>query len=75
MPLATREGLNMNAESKAKVTVLQTGSSIGRPADQRATLVGLGLNKIGRRSSLVDTPAVRGMIAKVAHLIRVVESE
>jgi len=65
----------MNAESKAKVTVLQTGSSIGRPADQRATLVGLGLNKIGRRSSLVDTPAVRGMIAKVAHLIRVVESE
>jgi len=75
MPPATREGPDMNAHSKTKVTVEQTGSPIGRPADQRATLVGLGLNKIGRRSSLVDTPAVRGMIAKVAHLIRVVESE
>ncbi len=60
--------------SQAKITVEQTKSPIGRPASQRATLIGLGLNKIGRRSSLEDTPAVRGMIAKVAHLVRVVES-
>ena len=58
---------------QAKVTVEQTRSPIGRPADQRQTLIGLRLNKIGRRSSLIDTPAVRGMIAKVAHLVRVVE--
>lgn len=54
------------------VTVQQTGSPIRRPADQRATLVGLGLNKIGRSRTLVDTASVRGMIAKVAHLVRVV---
>ncbi len=60
---------------KKKVTVVQTGSAIGRPAAQRQTLVGLGLNRIGRTSSLVDTPEVRGMIAKVAHLIRVVEAK
>jgi large subunit ribosomal protein L30 len=61
------------SQSIARVTLEQTRSPIGRPAAQRATLIGLGLNKIGRRSSLEDTPAVRGMIAKVAHLIRVVE--
>ena len=55
------------------VTVEQTGSPIRRPADQRATLIGLGLNRIRRRSTLQDTPAVRGMIAKVAHLVRVVD--
>jgi len=59
--------------SQSRVTVEQTRSPIGRPADQRATLIGLGLNKIGRRKSLEDTPAVRGMIAKVAHLVRIVE--
>lgn len=64
----------MTTTSPSKVTVEQTRSPIGRPASQRATLVGLGLNKIGRRSSLEDTPAVRGMIAKVAHLVRIVES-
>jgi large subunit ribosomal protein L30 len=72
---AMREDLDMTTEIQAKVTVEQTGSPIGRPASQRATLVGLGLNKIGRRSSLVDTPAVRGMIKKVAHLVRVIEAE
>ncbi|MGO9672642.1 MAG: 50S ribosomal protein L30 [Methylocella sp.] len=61
------------AQSSGTVTLEQTRSPIGRPAEQRATLIGLGLNKIGRRSSLKDTPAVRGMIAKVAHLIRVVD--
>jgi large subunit ribosomal protein L30 len=59
--------------SEQTVTVEQTGSPIRRPQDQRATLIGLGLNKIGRRRTLADTPAVRGMIAKVAHLVRVVD--
>ena len=58
---------------KKTVTIVQVKSSIGRPGDQRTTLAGLKLNKIGRQSSLEDTPAVRGMIAKVAHLVRVVE--
>ena len=52
----------------------QTGSSIGRQAYQRATLVGLGLNKIGRTKTLEDTPAVRGMIRKVSHLVKVEEA-
>jgi len=56
----------------AKVTVRQTGSPIRRTKDQRATLVGLGLNKLGRTSTLEDTPQVRGMIAKVAHMVEVV---
>ena len=60
--------------SKAKtITVEQTGSPIRRPADQRATLIGLGLNRIRRRRTLPDTPAVRGMIAKVDHLVRIVD--
>ncbi|MDI9846974.1 50S ribosomal protein L30 [Rhodoblastus sp. 17X3] len=53
------------------ITVVQTKSPIGRPAEQRQTLVGLKLNKIGRKAVLQDTPAIRGMIAKVAHLLRV----
>ncbi len=64
----------MNAASKKTVTVEQIGSPIGRESSQRRTLVGLGLNRIGRRKSLEDTPAVRGMIAKVAHLVRVVDA-
>ena len=56
----------------AKVTVKQTGSPIRRTSDQRATLKGLGLDRIGRASTLEDTPSVRGMIAKVAHLVEVV---
>jgi large subunit ribosomal protein L30 len=65
----------MTNASKKTVTVEQFGSVIGRSNDQRGTLIGLGLNKIGRRKSLEDTPAVRGMIAKVAHLVRVVEGQ
>ena len=61
-----------NARGKT-FTIEQIGSHIGRPGDQRQTLIGLKLNKIGRRSSLEDTPAVRGMVAKVAHLVRVVD--
>jgi len=62
------------SDTQKLVTVVQTGSPIGRTADQRATLIGLGLNKLHRRSTLEDTPAVRGMIRKVAHLLRVEES-
>ena len=61
------------AKSGNTLVVEQTGSPIRRPQDQRQTLVGLGLNKMHRRVTLKDTPEVRGMIAKVAHLVRVVE--
>ncbi len=60
------------AENKT-VTVRQIGSPIGRRKDQRATLVGLGLNKMHRTRVLEDTPAVRGMIDKIRHLVRVEE--
>ena len=56
-----------------QVTVEQTGSPIRREDKQRQTLVGLGLNKLHRRSTLEDTPAVRGMIRTVRHLVRVVD--
>jgi large subunit ribosomal protein L30 len=55
-----------------RIIVEQTGSPIRRNRKQRATLIGLGLNKIGRQSNLPDTPSTRGMIAKVKHLVRVV---
>jgi len=57
--------------SDKTITVEQTGSAIGRPDRQHKTLLGLGLTRIGRRRTLKDTPAVRGMIAKVAHLVKV----
>ena len=64
----------MAEKNKGKmVTVEQIGSPIRRPADQRATLIGLGLNKMHRRRTLEDTPSVRGMIAKVQHLVRIVD--
>lgn len=59
--------------SAKTVTVRQTASPIRRSKDQRATLSGLGLNRIGRVSTLNDTPSIRGMIAKVAHLTEIVE--
>ncbi len=59
--------------AKKTIKVRQTGSPIRRPQDQRATLVGLGLNKIGRTKELEDTPSVRGMIRKVEHLVEIVE--
>lgn len=62
-------------EKKATVRVTQIGSPIGRPKDQRQTLIGLGLNKMHRTRVLEDTPSVRGMINKVAHLVRVDEAE
>jgi large subunit ribosomal protein L30 len=60
------------AKAAKTIKVEQTGSAIRRHASQRATLIGLNLNKIGRVSELEDTPSVRGMIAKVQHLVRVV---
>ena len=65
----------MAETKKSTLKVVQTGSPIGRRKDQRATLIGLGLNKIRRTSELEDTPSVRGMIRKVRHLVRVVEAE
>ena len=62
------------ADGKKTIRVTQIGSPIRRPKDQRATLVGLGLNKMNRTRELEDTPAVRGMINKVRHLVRVEET-
>ena len=59
--------------AKKTLKVKQIGSPIRRKADQRATLIGLGLNKMNRTRELEDTPAVRGMIAKVSHLVQVEE--
>lgn len=61
--------------AKKTVTVEQIGSPIRRPAIQRQTLIGLGLNKMHRTSTLEDTPSVRGMIRAVQHLVRVVDEK
>jgi large subunit ribosomal protein L30 len=63
----------MAASQKKTVTVEQVGSSTRRPGVQREILLGLGLKRIGNKKTLEDTPSVRGMIAKVSHLVRVVE--
>jgi large subunit ribosomal protein L30 len=62
-----------NKSAGKMVRIKQVGSPMRRDHSQRETLVGLKLNKIGRIAELADTPATRGMIAKVAHLVRVVE--
>ncbi len=58
-----------------KITVEQFGSPIRRDGKQEKTLIGLGLNKRGKKRELVDSPAVRGMVAKVAHMVRIVEGK
>ncbi len=64
------------AEAKSKtVTVEQIGSPTRRPDKQQRTLIGLGLNKLHRVRTLEDTPSIRGMIASVGHLVRVVEDK
>jgi large subunit ribosomal protein L30 len=63
------------AKAAKTIRVEQTGSAIRRHHSQRATLIGLKLNKIGRVTELQDTPAVRGMIAKVQHLVRIVDEK
>ncbi|MEX0969906.1 MAG: 50S ribosomal protein L30 [Paracoccaceae bacterium] len=62
------------AKANAKtIVVKQIGSPIRRPADQRATLVGLGLNKMHKTRELEDTPSVRGMVNKIPHLVEIIE--
>lgn len=68
---AAKKAAPKKAPSGKTVTVTQIGSPIGRQAYQRATLIGLGLNKMHRTKTLEDTPAVRGMIRKVSHLVKV----
>jgi large subunit ribosomal protein L30 len=63
------------SESAKVIKVEQIGSPIRRHHTQRATLIGLGLNKIGRTAEVPDTPQTRGMLAKVKHLVRVVDGE
>ncbi|UWQ17312.1 50S ribosomal protein L30 [Jannaschia sp. M317] len=55
------------------IVVKQIGSPIRRPADQRATLIGLGLNKMHKTRELEDTPSVRGMVAKIPHMVQIIE--
>ena len=62
-------------KSRKTVTVKQIASANRRPEIQGQTLIGLGLNKIGRENTLEDTPAVRGMINKIRHLVRVVDAK
>ena len=61
------------ASTKKTLTIEQIGSPIRRPYRQRETLIGLGLNKMHRRRVVADNPAIRGMIAKIPHLVRIVE--
>ena len=61
------------AISKKTIRIKQIGSTIGRKFDQKQTLIGLCLNKIGRVRELEDTPSVRGMVRKVSHLIEIIE--
>ena len=61
------------SKSDKVIKIEQTGSPIRRHHSQRETLIGLGLNRIGRVAELPDTPQIRGMIAKVAHMVEVVE--
>ena len=63
------------AKSGKTITIEQVASANRRPQAQGQTLIGLGLNKMRRRRTLEDTPAVRGMIEKVSHLVRVVEDK
>jgi large subunit ribosomal protein L30 len=71
---AKKSGAKSGAKPSGKtVRIEQTGSASRRHHSQRETLIGLRLNRIGRVSELIDTPSVRGMIAKVQHIVRVVE--
>ena len=63
----------MAKNEKTMIKIQQTSSPIRRPKDQRKTLAGLGLGKIGRVVELRDTPEIRGMIAKLPHMVKVVE--
>lgn len=72
---AKKPAAKKEAKAGKTVTITQTGSPIGRTPDQEATLKGLGLNKRHRTRTLEDTPAVRGMIRKVQHLVKIVDEK
>ena len=57
------------------IVVKQIGSPIRRPAKQRQTLIGLGLNKMHRTSELEDTPSIRGMVNKISHMVQIIEEK
>lgn len=57
------------------IVVKQVGSPIRRPAKQRQTLIGLGLNKMHKTRELEDTPSVRGMVRKVSHMVEIIEEK
>jgi len=59
----------------ATIVVKQVGSPIRRPKDQRETLIGLGLNKMHKTRELEDTPSIRGMVAKIPHLVEIIEEK
>ena len=65
----------MSQKNKPTLRVIQVRSSIGRPKDQKETLIGLGLNKINQTRVLEDTSSVRGMISKVKHLVNIVRND
>ena len=64
-----------DASERKTIVVEQIGSPIRRPGIQRATLIGLGLNKMHKRRTLIDSPQVRGMVAKISHLVRIVDDK
>jgi large subunit ribosomal protein L30 len=73
--MAEKKDKKVGASGSKSITIEQIASPNRRPAIQQQTLVGLGLNKLHRRRTLENTPAVRGMINKVRHLVRVVEDK
>jgi large subunit ribosomal protein L30 len=73
-PMATKT-TGKTATGGKTVTIEQYASAARRPDKQGATLVGLGLNKLRRRNTLVDTPSLRGMLSRVQHLVRVVDDK
>ena len=62
----------MNNMSKKNIKIMLVKSGIGRKSEQKKTLIGLGLNRIGRIRELEDTPSVRGMVKKVSHLVKII---
>ena len=62
----------INGMSKKNIKIMLVKSGIGRKSDQKKTLTGLGLNRIGRIRELEDTPSVRGMVKKVSHLVKII---
>ena len=62
----------MNIMTKKNIKIMQVKSGIGRKSDQKKTLIGLGLNRVGKIRELEDTPSVRGMVKKVSHLVKII---